>query len=171
MQRPPLIENRPARLYVGTGAVIPMSSFEREIPAMIATISAWLNGHGLPPTGKPFLRYRVIDMPERMDVELGMPVNHAPDANGAVRSDVLPAGRYAVTAYRGVKNAMSANRALIEWIADQGEQMDHHASERGEVFAARYETFLFDPSAGASEEEAETEIAIRLRDGGPSAGI
>lgn len=106
-----------------------------------------------------------IDMPQRLDVELGIPVDEAPGAEGPVRSQVLPAGRYAVMSYQGVKNGIPANKRLIGWIAEQGEAVDSHDSAQGEAFTARYETFLTDPKADAGQDQdgSETEVAIKLR--------
>ncbi|QBE66819.1 GyrI-like domain-containing protein [Pseudoduganella lutea] len=86
-----------------------MRDFDREIPAMTAAVAGWLDAHHVRPSGEPFLRFHVIDMPERMDVELGMPTDHAHDTAGQVESGLLPAGRYAVTVYTNLENAVSAN--------------------------------------------------------------
>lgn len=159
----PRIEMRPARPYVGTRTVMPMRDFDREIPAMTATVSGWLDARDVRPSGPPFLRYHVIDMPERMDVELGMPTDLAHDAKGRVASGLLPAGRYAVLEYAGVENGVAANRQLIDWISAQGEQPIAHASQQGQVFQARYETFLTDAGAEPDRHRWIIEVAIQLR--------
>ena len=150
------IEMRPGRPYVGTRAVIAMRDFDREIPAMTATVSQWLDAHHARPSGPPFLRYHAIDMPERMDVELGMPTDHVHDAAGQVASGLLPAGRYAVLVYTGVQNGVPANSRLIDWISAQGE----HVAQKGQVFQARYETFLTDPEAEPDQHRWLIEVAI-----------
>ncbi|MBD8529216.1 MULTISPECIES: GyrI-like domain-containing protein [unclassified Massilia] len=159
MSDQPRIEMRPERPYVGTRAVIAMRDFEQEIPAMTATVSHWLDARHVRPAGPPFLRYHAIDMPERMDVELGMPTDHAHDATGQVESRLLPAGRYAVLLYTGVRNGVSANRELIDWIAAQGE----HIAQEGQVFQARYETFLTDAEAEPDQQRWRIEVAIGVR--------
>lgn len=163
MQNEPQIVERPVQGYIGTRAVMPMSAFAREIPAMTDKVSVWLKANGVLPTGQPFLRYHVIDMPERMDVELGIPVERAVSASGDLASNTLPAGRYAISSFKGVENGIPANKALIEWIAKQGEQIDHHTSDQGDVFASRYETFLTDATTEPDQHKWQTEIAIKLR--------
>ncbi len=163
MDDTPRIETRPARPYVGTRTVMAMRDFDREIPAMTATVSRWLDVQGVRPSGQPFLRYHAIAMPERMDVELGIPVLHAHDAGGQVESGLLPAGRYAVAVYSGVENGVPANRELIDWISAQGEQPIAHASEKGEVFQSRYETFLTDAEAEPDRHRWRIEVAIQVR--------
>ena len=56
-ERQPFDRVRPAQPYVGTRAVMPMSDFPREIPAMTARVSECLDARGLRPSGAPFLRY------------------------------------------------------------------------------------------------------------------
>lgn len=160
----PALETRSDQPYVGVRTVMPMRDFEREIPALVATVSSWLEARGLRPSGPPFLRYHAIDMPERMDVELGLPVDAAPDAGaGPVRNGVLPAGRYATLAYRGVTHAVAANRTLLAWVAAQGEAVVRHASAHGEVFEARVEAFRTDPADEPDPERRETQVAMKLR--------
>lgn len=163
MDDKPRLETRPAQPYAGTRTVMPMRDFDREIPELLATVSRWLDAHHVRPSGQPFLRFHVIDMPERMDVELGMPTERECTASGQVEGRLLPAGRYAVMAYTGVENGVSATTQLIDWIAAQGEQPDAHASENGEVFESRYETFLTDTTAEPDQHRWMFEVAIRLR--------
>ena len=164
MKTEPFIETRPEQTYVGVGAVIPMSDFSRQIPALFAKVAGCLAAHGLTAAGKPFLRYHVIDMPDRMDIELGIAVNFRPQSTSSVQFHVLPAGRYAVLQYVGVTNSIAANKKLIDWIAAQGEEVVSHPSEDGEVFKARYETFLTDTKRDPDQGNWETEVAIKLRE-------
>lgn len=163
MDKPPRIEMRPAQPYAGTRKVMAMRDVDREIPAMRTVAARWLDDHGVRPSGKPFLRFHAIDMPERMDVEVGMPTGQAHDAGEEVESGLLPAGRYAVVVYTGVENGVPANRRLLDWIATQGEQALAHPSDRGEVFAARYETFLTDAEAEPDRHRWLFEVAIQVR--------
>ena len=164
MKSEPTIEERPEQDYVGVRAVMSMRDFARELPSMTTTVSEWLAAKQLRPAGKPLLRYHVIDIPDRMDVELGMPTRGALAARGQVQSSTLPAGRYAVLTYRGVKNGVSANKRLIEWIAAHDQEMLSHESDKGEVFTARYETFLTDAAAEPDQDQWDVEVAIKLRD-------
>jgi len=163
MSESPRIEMRPEQPYVGARTVIAMRDFGRVIPALAATVSRWLDEHHVHASGQSFLRYHVIDMPERMDVELGIPTDGTHAATGAVASQLLPAGRYAVLAYMGVENGVPATRALLDWIAAQGEQPIADASEQGEVFGARYETFLIDDRTEPDRHRWMIELAIQVR--------
>ncbi|MET0336111.1 MAG: GyrI-like domain-containing protein [Rhizobacter sp.] len=160
----PVIEQRSEQPYVGIRMVMPMSDFPRQIPTLTDTVADWLAAHHTRPAGKPFLRYHVIDMPKRMDVEVGIPVDAAPQAEPPLESHVLPAGRYAVLTYQGVKNGVPANKKLLDWVAAQGEAVASHDSAQGEAFKARYETFLIDDAVEPDQDKWETEVAMKLRD-------
>lgn len=149
----PSIEERPAQPYVGLRKTMSMDAFDTEIPALIEKLSAQLEANNVKPTGKPFLRYYVIDMPKRLEVELGIPVESAPDS--------LPAGRYAVTTYKGVKNGIPENKKLMAWATEHGEAVVREDTDKGEEYEARYETFL--SAAGTAPDEMETQIAMKLR--------
>ncbi len=172
MNDEPSIEDRPERLYLGLRAVMPMGDFPRQVPAMTAKVLEGLADRGLAPSGKPFLRYHVIDMPDRMDVELGIPVSDAAnaanaadpdDADGQLSCHSLPGGRYAVLTYKGVRDGVLANKRLLDWIAAQRQAVAKHGSDAGDVFEARYETVLTDAQAVLDQDEWETEVAIKLR--------
>lgn len=164
MQKDPSLQERPQVPYVGIRTAMHMRDFGREIPAMTAKVIEWLNAHAARPSGRPFLRYHVIEMPERMDVELGIPVNDAPDPAGKLTRGVLPAGRYGILTYSGVDNGVAANKTLIDWLAARKEEVVSHPSEKGEVFKARFETFLTDASVEPDQGKWEIEVAIKLRD-------
>lgn len=164
MQGEPAIEERPEQPYVGLKAVVSMSDLQSQIPVMTAKLNRWLVANGLTASGKPFLRYHVVDMPKRLEVEAGIPTAAVVDGQGEVQANVLPAGRYAVLVYKDVKTGIQANKRLIDWIKGRGEDAISHASENGEVFEARYETFLTDPASEPDQSEWETEVAIKLRD-------
>lgn len=142
---------------------MPMSDFDRQIPAMTERVRNWLAAHGRQPAGKPFLRNHAIDMADRMDVELGIPVVDGPGVDGeSVTLGVLPTGRYAVFTYEGVRNGVSANRRLLSWVKERGEKVVCHDSERGEVFGARYETFLTDARVEPDQSKWRVEVAMQL---------
>lgn len=163
MNDQPTIEVRPALVYVARGVVVPMRAFADLIPRLIEDVSVKLSGSGVKPSGPPLMRYRLIDMPDRMDVEIGLPVVEPPGEIDLL-SGVLPAGRYATLTYAGVKNAVAANKRLIEWTHAQGEAMACQASWFGDVFEGRYESFIEESPDPSHPEGGLTQIWIKLRD-------
>ena len=61
-------------------------------------------------------------------LEPGIPVADLPGGDAQVASDVLPAGRYAMPPYEGVRHGVAAKRKLDEWITQQQEVAVSHGS-------------------------------------------
>lgn len=163
MTHDPKIEDWPERRYIGIRQVMPMSAFEREIPTLIRKAADWLESNGSRPSGRPFLRYHTIDMPERMDVELGIPVHTLTAPSGDVTNGVLPAGRYVTLIYVGAKHGIEANKRLLDWIGDQGEAVMSQLNENGEAFEARLKTYLSEGDATLAKQNVRTQVAVKLR--------
>src|SRR3954451_7675994 len=108
----PTIKERPDQHYAGIRTEVPMRELGTAIPQLHKEVFTWLQQHDVKPAGAPFIRYHVIDMAERMDVEMGVPVASAITGDEHVSAGVLPAGRYAALVYTGVMNGMEGNKAL-----------------------------------------------------------
>src|SRR5437868_840033 len=114
----PKLEHRDAQHYVGIRTLASISELPEAIPGKHCKVYAWLKERGLSPSGPPFIRYRVINMETKLDIELGVPVANAVTANGGVLADALPAGRYASVVYTGPyagHGLMRANASLLDW--------------------------------------------------------
>ena len=75
---------------------------------------------------------------------------------------VLPAGKYASLIYIG--GGISANKALIEWVRDQGLTFDRWDVPTGDAFASRYESYLTDPAVQPLKSKWDIEVAIKLKE-------
>src|SRR6266496_5155042 len=115
----PKLEDRNEQHYVGIRTEVPMRQLPKVIPQLLGEVFAWLGKQGIAPAGAPFMRYHVIDMKAKLDIELGVPVVAAVSGDGRVSAGVLPAGRYASLVYTGVKNGIKANKALLDWAAEK----------------------------------------------------
>jgi hypothetical protein len=158
----PKLEDRHEQQYAGIRTRAAMKDLPDVIPELLGDTFAWLDAHGAPPAGPPFIRYHVIDMAAMLDVEIGVPVANALTGDGRVSAGVLPAGRYATLVYTGVRNGIAANAALLDWGARQGLVWDRWVTEHGDAFGARLETFLTDPEEEPDATKWETEVAIRV---------
>jgi effector-binding domain-containing protein len=158
----PIIEERPERPYMGIRTQATMKEFKRAIPQLLGEVIAWLKHEGVPWAGAPLIRYYVIDMKSKLEIELGVPVAVALTGDDRVKPAVLPAGRYAALVYTGVKNGVKANGALLDWGAEQGLVWDKWETTAGDAFGSRYESFLTDPAEEPNQAKWETEVAIRL---------
>jgi len=160
----PKLEDRNEQHYAGIRTEVPMGQLPNAIPQLLGEVFAWLGKQGITPAGAPFIRYHVIDMKAKLDIELGVPVAAAVSGNGRVSAGVLPAGRYASLIYTGVTNGLEGNRVLIDWAKEKGIAWDRWDSDKGDAFRSRIESYLTDPDEEPDPAKWETEVAIKLAD-------
>jgi effector-binding domain-containing protein len=161
----PKVEDRTEQHYAGIRAQVTMRELGSGIiPQLHGEVMAWLEQNGVPPVGAPILRYHVIDMAGKLDIEIGWPVGAPITGNGRVTAGVLPAGRYASLIYTGVANGIAGNAALLRWGEERGITWDRWETPEGDAFGARIETEQTDPADEPDMTKWETEVAIKLAD-------
>jgi effector-binding domain-containing protein len=158
----PKIDQRPKMNYMGIRTIAPFKGMSKEIDRISQELNAWIAEKKIKTSGPPFLRFHVIDMRGFMDISFCFPVRKALPDDGNVKSDFIPAGRYASLIYSG--GGISANRALIEWVRAQGLDFDRWDTEQGDNFRGRYETYLTDPKIEPRKSKWKIEVAIKLAD-------
>jgi effector-binding domain-containing protein len=137
-----------------------MATFGEAIGEALDVVGGWLAEHRTFPMGPPIVRYRVIDMANALEVEIGFPVAHPVEAADGLVADTLPAGTYAVATYRNVAEGVEGNGALIDWALANGIEWDRWDSPQGDTFACRVEVMLGDPSVEPDPALWDTEVAI-----------
>ena len=80
---------------------------------LLRELRIWVQKHGITEEGPYFLRYHVIDMNNRMDIEVGYVVSKHLDGEGRVTPGILPAGNYASLTY--TRYGLRGNKALLNW--------------------------------------------------------
>lgn len=161
----PKLEERAAQPYVAIRTQVTMEEMGSGIiPQLQDEVLAWLDKQGTAPSGPPLIRYRVIDMLNKLDIELGWPVASAMSGDARVLADILPAGRYASLVYTDVRKGIEGNKALIDWASEQGLEWDHWEDAKGDAFGARVEFLLTEPDDEPDMAKWETEVAIRVAD-------
>lgn len=158
----PRVETRPAIPYVGIRCVTPFRGMLGVRDELLAEVVAWSAQSGLDAVGYGFLRLNVVDMHGDMDIEVGLVTRERGDYSGRVCSGVLPAGRYATLAYRGVGTA--ANRALIEWARASDLDFARDRVPAGDRFGCRYEAYLTDPKVEPHKKKWKIGLAFKLAD-------
>jgi effector-binding domain-containing protein len=167
----PKLENRSEQPYVAIRTQVTMQELGTGvIPQLHSEVFAWLGKQGIAPTGPPFIRYLVINMMAKLDIELGWPVANPLSGNDRISAGVLPAGRYASLVYIGPYEGdglMNANAALLDWGAKHNIAWDSWQAENGDGFGARLESYITDPGNEPDPAKWKTEVAIRLADDRP----
>ena len=138
-----------------------------EIADRIPDVLAWLDRRAITPCGPPFLRYSVISMPDVLVVEAGFPVDalQALDADDAMLSGTLPAGRYAKVRHHGPPMGLAqATADLLAWGAHRNLRFDVQHLDDGEHWACRLEEYLTDPADDPTMQNWDTDLTIKLAD-------
>ena len=156
----PRLERRPEVATLGIRETVPFRTMLSHRDRLLAELIQWLTDHGVEPEGPFFLRLHVVDMSDLMDIEVGV-AGASDDADGRVQAGTLPAGDYAVLAYR-VKS-LAANRLLHRWVREQGLVLDTRPDPHGEAFACRCETYLTDPRTEKRKKLWVVELAFLTR--------
>jgi effector-binding domain-containing protein len=161
----PQLEDKPAQPYVAIRRQVTMQDFSSVIDQTFPEVFGWLEKPGLAPAGPPLIRYLVINMADKLEVELGVPVATAVSVDDGVSAGVLPSGRYASLVYTGHFSGLtSANKVLLDWGAEQGLVWDASTVANGDAFCARFESYRTDPRAEPDPSKWQTEVAIRVLD-------
>lgn len=155
----PTVEHRDARRYMSIRATVAMREMPTVLPQLWKEVFGWLGAQGVAPAGPPLLRFLVIDMPARMEIEVGVPVATALAGNVRIRAGALPAGRYATLVYTGVRNGIAANAALQAWAQKRGIKWQMRNTKKGTAWASRVEFSLTDPKREPDPEKWQTEVA------------
>ena len=124
---------------------------------MLDELIRWLSAHAIEPTGPFFLRLNVVNMSGLMDIEVGV-AGPASNADDRVRAGTLPAGDYAILAYRAT--SLAANRLLLRWVHEQGLVLDSQHLPAGEAFVCRCERYLTDPRTERRKKTWVIELAF-----------
>lgn len=155
----PRVELREQRPTVGIRRTTPFRGMLAKRDTLLAELIEWLDAHDIDPSGPFFLRLHSVDMAGDMDIEVG--VIASATADGSVTAGSIPAGRYAVLAYRD--HSIRANRLLQAWAAEEGLQFDVEPAAAGDHWAARVESYLTDPRTEPRKTRWVTELAFRVR--------
>jgi effector-binding domain-containing protein len=164
MPMAPSIVERAEQPYVAVSGLVTMQTIGA-IADRLPEVFGWLAARGLEPAGAPFLKYDLIDMEQRLEVEVGVPVAAAATADGEVRAGVLPAGRYATVTHVGHPDELvEATASLLAWAAEQGLAWDLTETPEGQRWGCRLEVYKTDPAEQPDMSKWETELLFRLAD-------
>jgi effector-binding domain-containing protein len=160
----PTIVERTEQPYVGRRESITMTEFAR-MADLLPVLAGNLAEHGVPVSGAPFFRYRVIDMSADLVVEAGIPLTTRIDLPEPMFVDSLPGGRYATLTHVGHPDELMAVTArLLDWGNDQGLVWDMEPTPTGEVWGCRLEMLMTDPAEEPDMHKWTTVLMLKLAD-------
>ncbi|MGI8870591.1 MAG: GyrI-like domain-containing protein [Mycobacteriales bacterium] len=162
--QPEIIE-RPEQPYLGILDDVTMDDMHLRIGPLFQELFGQVRERGITPAGPEFIRYHVIDMARRMGVEVGVPVDAGVTGTGRVTASTLPAGRYATVTHVGhPQELVGVTADLLAWAESEHLAWDVRHEGSDDVWGARVEFTLTDPSAEPDMSKWETQLAFRLAD-------
>lgn len=158
----PRLEKRPAQPYVGITKAVTIQQLGTHLPPLSEQIYAWLTKKGVAPAASAFWRYITIDMPARLEVEVGVPVAEPLTGDGEIKAGTLPAGTYAVVHHHGNPSELGdATGQLLEWAKANKVEWQTTTNDKGEeVWTARVEWYHTDPATEPNMDNWDNELAF-----------
>ena len=156
----PRLEDRGEVITLGIREIVPFRTMLSNRDRLLAELIAWMDTNSVAQAGPFFLRLHVVDMAGLMDIEVGVAATARTTSNRVVAGS-LPAGTYAVLAYRDT--SLAANGHLLRWIAAQGLETDSDTIATGEAFRSRLEIHLTDPRMEKRKTQWVIELAFLIR--------
>ena len=95
-----------------------MQELGKVLPPLWGEVYGWLASKGLKPAGAPLWRYRVIDMPAKLEIDVAVPVAAAVIGYSRIIPDILPAGSYATLIYTGPYEGL-CRRPQVCWLGQR----------------------------------------------------
>ena len=163
----PQIELREPRPYLGIHAPS-IADIRQFADSSFPELFGWLAEHGVTPAAPPFIRYYEVDRAgEPLDVEVGVPVDGAPEGDARVRADALPAGSYLTFVHVGpyrsesARDLADARADLLAWAEANGIEYGQE-SEHGQSFPCAFEHYWIGPADDPDFTKWETELAYLI---------
>jgi effector-binding domain-containing protein len=151
----PKIVERKKQHYAAIRTTVSMNDIPHVLPPLIPEVADWLSKNNIVPDGAPFFRY--LTMGNKLDVEVGIPVQHAINNDGRIVAGFFPAGKYPTITYMGdYIHIKEAHIALESWSKEKG-----YKATPGTIT----EVYITDPTKEPSRDKWQTDIIYRLDDG------
>ena len=163
----PEIAERDAQPYIGIRGEV-SDGVPALMDAIFPELFGWIGRNGVEVTGPAIVRCWEVDGDnEPLLMEAGAPVAAAPELEGEIRADVLPAGRYLTLVHAGPYRSeeltdMADTRArLIEWAEREGHAISR-PSEAGRKLPCSVDHLLLGPAESSDFTTWRTELAYLI---------
>lgn len=163
----PVKKRRKKQPYLAVRSRLSGRQIRKQGMLFLPEVRKFMVERGIDATGPAFLRYHAIEASGEMDVEFGVFTDRLYAGSGPVRAGVLPAGSYVSVTWLGPYEALpDVDVMLMGWSQQKRMEWDTVSSEAGASFGCRISIFHKTPRVESDSTRFETEVAIRLRDGG-----
>ena len=143
---------------------LPRERLAAVAPERLAAVYGWLEAHGVPAAGPPFVRYLIVDYNDgTVEVEIGVPTTTPQSSGDGVQAGTLPSGRYAVVVHHGsYAELVSTTAELLEWGEAKDVEWAMEEVDRVTTWRGRIEHYVTGPAESPQMSDWRTEVAILL---------
>lgn len=160
----PKVVQRKEVPYVSMRATVEGKDFGNVVPKLMPKLGAWMAEHKIEPKGPLLIRYNYVDMPKRLDVEVGLITHSKVKASGDVISGVIPAGRYGSYTHFGDYSELVAANGKVQDFAHQNHLgFKMRKGDHGEEFVGRFELYETDPDKEPDKSKWETQVLYLVK--------
>jgi len=158
----PTIATRERQTYLAVATKVTMEGFG-VVDELTDEVFAWLDHHGVAPSGPPFVRIVTSDMTAELDIEVGVLVDDPPAGDDRVIIGAVPAGSYATLIYTltDENDHYQSNVEIQAWATNEGLEWDIDRESGTDVWAGRIEFFRADLS---SDDTQVFELTYKVAD-------
>lgn len=150
--------------YVSLRATVKGEDLPGLVQKVVPQLGAWLAEHKITPKGPLFIRYTYVDMPKRLDVEVGLITTAKVKGSGQVISGVIPAGKYvSYTHFGDYSGLVSANGIVQDYARSNKLNFKMRSGKLGEEFVGRFELYETDPATEPDKSKWRTDVQYLLR--------
>lgn len=159
------IQRREAQSYAAIAMRVTMDTLSGAVDQGFPELFGWLARRAIEPAGPPLIRYLVVDMAARLQIDLGVPTGTTIDGSGRIRAGILPAGQYAVLRHAGPYDGLIASNAAVQqWAQEHGITLDSWPAPEGTAWRGRAEHYLTNPATEPDPAKWEVDVAYLIKE-------
>lgn len=159
----PQVVQRKAVPCISIKSTVKIEELGTSIPKAMPRLQALLKEHKIEKSGPVFIRYTFVDMPNRLDVEVGVITPQKVKGKGEIISGTIPAGKYISYDFYGQYSGLiGANGTVQEFAKSHSLKFKMKQTKVGQEFVGRYEIYETDPEAIQDPAKWLTRVVYRI---------
>jgi effector-binding domain-containing protein len=156
------VVERKAQPYVAICTAATIKEMPGVVPKFFPELLAFLKKHDVTPDGPVFVRFLVIDMADKLQIEVGVPVKKAMKGAEGIVARTIPAGKYVSSHFIGIEY-MRANAELQEWAKARHLKFDCTEKGHASHWKSRVEFYIDGPQDEPDPKKWRSEILYKLK--------